>query len=163
MKLLLLRHAERESLSQSNPLLTARGVKQAEALQNLVQSGRIPPPHKLWASPKIRTQMTLAAVSKAHGLNVQIRGELDERMHPESPKDFRLRVGKFLQYCAHQEGTHFLCTHLDWVEVAMLEIASDTDLLQAKFQHWHPGQYMYFSVQEGLWHLEDFGGLDAHP
>jgi broad specificity phosphatase PhoE len=162
MKLLLMRHAERESLAHGTPLLTERGAQQAESLQRLTLSGRLPKPSKLWASPQIRTQMTLTPTATSLGLSVQVKGELDERHHPEAAQDFRQRVQKFLLFCALQETTIFLCTHLDWLEMAMLEIPSDTDLLQRKFQSWPPGQHMLFSIQDGLWHLEEFGGLNAH-
>lgn len=161
MRLILFRHTERENLGTSNPPLSRRGIQQAENIARRVLSKNLPSPSKLYASPRLRAQMTLTPLNEQMKIGIQILPELDERLNSESAVQFTTRVKLFLSKCEVQEGTLYLCTHLDWIEEALCEIPSNVDLLQAKFQSWSPGQFMHFKVEEGLWQFEDFGRIDV--
>lgn len=104
--------------------------------------------------------MTFANVSEAFRLDLTSSRELDERQNSESPLQFTKRVKNFLTFISSQTGTVYLCSHLDWIEEALREIPGDTDLLQDKYQHWAPGQFMTFEVTSQLWHLGKFGSIE---
>ena len=160
MKLVLFRHGERENAGTSNPPLSLRGLKQAECLAEWVRSGRLPPPSRLLCSPKIRTQLTFGALSKELGLNLQILNELDERVQIESHERFERRVRTALNSLEQASGVHYLCTHLDWLEVALRHIASDTDLTQDKYLNcWMPGHFMIFDTSSTPWIFEQMETL----
>lgn len=159
MRLVLFRHAERESTGGANPTLTRRGIDQAEKILAAVKSQRLPNPQQLMVSPRLRTQQSLGPLSLELKLPLQILPELDERQNAESAFQFTQRVQNFLQRCAQTQATLFMCTHLDWVEEALRWIPSDSDLLQPLYQSWQPSQFMSFQVEGGLWTLQEFGGF----
>jgi phosphohistidine phosphatase SixA len=155
MKLVLFRHGEREKGGDSNPPLSGRGIKQANKLAVLVQEGKLSSPHRLLCSPRLRTQMTFAAVAKEMAAPIQALSELDERQNSESAEQFQRRVKNFLLQQNQLPGVAYLCTHLDWLEAAMFEIPCDTDLSQDRYMSsWLPGHFMIFEVNGDLWHLE---------
>lgn len=159
MKLLLFRHAERENIGQGNPRLTARGQKQASLLANLINQGKLPKATRMMVSPRIRTHMTFEPAARELSLNLQERIELDERQSSEQASQFHSRVENFLNACAREPGVTYLCTHLDWIEEALILIPSDSDLLKPQYQTWAPGQHMVFEIIDGLWKLEEFRSL----
>ncbi|MFN7727877.1 MAG: SixA phosphatase family protein [Bdellovibrio sp.] len=161
MQIFLFRHAERENSGAGNPPLSARGLKQARELAKLRESGAFPPAGKVLVSPKIRTQQTFAPLAESLELQLAMTPELDERLSSESASQFASRVKRFLGYLERQTGVLYVCTHLDWLEEAMIVIPSDTDLLAEKFQTWAPAQFIEFDVREGLWQVLKSGRIEC--
>lgn len=79
MELLLIRHAEpvriAESEGPADPLLSPRGVMQAERLAVWLADERL---DAMWSSPMRRAQETAAPVARHHGLDVVVDDELAE-------------------------------------------------------------------------------------
>lgn len=159
MRILIFRHAERENSGASNPPLSSRGLKQAEKLAELIATDKLPKPTKLWASPRLRSQQTLAPAQNNFAVEMQIQKDLDERQSSETVEQFQKRIKKFIQTCESQSGVIYICSHLDWLEEACYLIPSETDLMQEKYQAWSPCSYMDFEVQDGLWTLFEFGSV----
>lgn len=160
MQILLFRHAERENTGVENPPLSARGQKQAQMLGLRFQSGAFPRPLKIFVSPKIRTHQTLQPLAELAGTDLQLTPELDERQNSESAAQFIQRVRRFLTFLEKQTGVIYLCTHLDWIEEALIAISSSEDLLSEKYQAWAPAQFIEFDVQDGLWHVHASGRIE---
>jgi broad specificity phosphatase PhoE len=161
MHLTLLRHAERENTGVSNPPLNARGLKQAEKLIQLVEAHQIPRPQRLFCSPKLRATMTLQKLHENLKLELVVSKELDERVNSETADQFSKRVKSFLAQSAGRNENLIFCTHLDWIEEALIHIPSDADLLQDKYQNWGTGSYMTFAVSQDLWYLEKWGRIEV--
>jgi broad specificity phosphatase PhoE len=161
MQIFLFRHAERENSGAGNPPLSARGLKQAQELARLRESGVFPPAGKVLVSPKVRTHQTFGPLADGLGLEMVMTPELDERLSAESASQFASRVKRFVGYLERQTGVLYVCTHLDWIEEAMMVIPSDTDLLAEKFQAWSPAQFIEFDVREGLWQVLKSGRIEC--
>lgn len=159
MRVYLFRHAERENSGQADPPLTAHGRKQATAIGRLVASGEWDRPDRIWISPRRRTLETFAPAAASAGVSVQVLPELDERQSAESGAQFTLRVRRLLIETAQTPGVTYLCTHLDWIEEAIIAIPSPEDLLATQHQIWSPAQHMIFDIEDGLWHLRRQGGV----
>jgi broad specificity phosphatase PhoE len=151
MQILLFRHAERENTGLENPPLSVRGQHQAQAIKSGVSKGTLPHPSRLYVSPKIRTHQTFGPAAEWTRLELQLTPELDERQNSESASQFAARVRRFLSFLEKQTGVIYVCTHLDWIEEALIAIPSPEDLSAEKFQAWAPAQYIEFDLQEGLW------------
>lgn len=159
MILILFRHAERESSGIEDPGLSSRGQKQAQDLVEL--SKKLGAPNKIWVSPKKRAQESFRPLSLAQNLPLQIEKNLNERTPQESSLDFRKRVEHFLSQLSVEQGCIYICTHLDWIEEALLYFDSDVDLLAAQFQNWKTGQYLKLRHDDGVWVYEDFGRVEC--
>lgn len=159
MRVVLFRHAERENSGSADPGLSKKGCQQALSLAKDFQTLHLPNPTRILVSPKRRSQQTFQPLSETTGKSSVIDKSLDERQTSETAGQFESRVFQFLESLSDQVGNCYICTHLDWIEEALLRIHSDTDLLQARYQTWAPGQYMLFRVEENLWHLEEFGRI----
>lgn len=158
----LFRHAERENTGLENPGLTARGFQQAQSLLKIIQANQLPAPQRLFVSPKIRTQQTFLPTANQLNLPLQILPELDERRNSETITKFVQRVQRFINLTSQDSfgpQSSFLCSHLDWIEEALLKIPCDVDLLQSRFQIWAPGQFIQFEVHDELWHFIKAGEL----
>lgn len=161
MQIYLFRHAERENSGQGNPPLSSRGFKQAQELARQQAAGLFTKPGKLLVSPKVRTQQTFSPLAESLGVELVMTPELDERLSSENASQFAARVKRFLAYLERQSGVIYVCSHLDWIEEAMIAIPSDTDLLAEKFQAWAPAQYTEFDVREGLWLVLKTGRVEC--
>lgn len=157
MHFILFRHAQRDSSSEEmNPGLSKKGRSQAEEIVPLFTKNKLPIPQKILVSPRVRSQQTLEPLAQQLKLKIHILSDLDERQPNETLPQFRERVALFLEKIASQNQNTVACSHLDWIEEALIAIHSDTDLLQAKFQHWTTAQFMHFKIDQGIWHLEAF-------
>lgn len=162
MQLILLRHAHKGLTPSSDPELSAPGFKQAEKLVELVTSQKIPAPTKAWVSEKIRTRQTIDPVSRHSKAVVETSDLLNLRAYSENAEQFRLRIKKMLNMIDEfaKTGTkeiHYLCTHYDWIEEALVFINSSTDLTTFEYASWAPAQYLHFEVREGLWTVKSKG------
>lgn len=167
MKLLIFRHAEREKLGTTNPPLTRKGRAQADSLASLIATHQIAMPTRLISSPLLRAQMTFTPAAEKLQLPLKIEQELNERQAAENASTFNLRVKSYLDKLARLQGTVFICTHLDWLEQALLQLHCDTDLSQDRYQsHWQPGAYLELQLEsisrQAFWQLSKMGVLDDH-
>lgn len=149
------RHCERAS-GGDNPPLTPAGVLQAKKLAELTETEKLPKPHLLWTSPKRRAVDSLVPLATHLGLKVEALAELDERKPSESAPAFQQRVRGTLERIERLGRDLFLCSHLDWLEAAMSEIADEGRLHVTSF-HWSAGGYIGFSVEDGHWHSQNQG------
>ena len=161
MQILLFRHAERENTGIENPPLSARGQKQAQQIRALLEKKSLPTPNKIFVSPKIRTQQTFSPLSEYSKIELQMTPELDERQTSESSSQMTGRVRRFLSFLERQSGVLYVCSHLDWIEEALIAMPSSEDLLAEKYQAWAPAQFIEFDVHEGLWHLQKSGRVEC--
>lgn len=158
MKVYLFRHAERTSDPQRGRALTAQGFRQAQRITEKVLNAELEKPDRLLVSPQSRSQDTFEHLSQNLQLKLQIHSDLNERVSGESAEQFALRVRRFINEIAQSSRTTFFCTHLDWIEEALIAIPSDVDLLHPRFQPWTPGNFIAFDIRDGIWHFETFGG-----
>lgn len=155
MLVYIFRHAHKSSSPWDNPPLSSNGFEQAVGLVEDIDSERLPPPTMLLCSPKLRAVQSFQTLSQAHGLELKIHSALDERQSHESANNFKQRVSDFLNELNRadwQKEAIFICTHLDWIEDALILIPSSEDLLG--LNHWSPSGYAGFEVQDGLWKLK---------
>jgi broad specificity phosphatase PhoE len=164
MQILLFRHGEREDQRLENPGLSGRGRAQDEKIPDQARAGRLPAPHRIWVSPKQRAIETLTPLAQAFQINLQVMPELNERQSEESTAQFGQRVKRFFnQFDAHctQSGVLYLCSHLDWIEEAMIASPSQEDLLSPLYQSWATAQFLEFDVHDGLWFVRQSGRIDT--
>lgn len=159
MRILLFRHCEKDQ-ARSDGGLSARGLRQAEKLSADVASSYKPQPQKIIASPRLRAQQSFSPLALVMNQELITWTEMDERLASEDYDLFKKRIQKALKNLEQLSGCVYVCSHLDWIEEALLMINSDTDLNQAQFQMWSPGTYIDFEVHDGLWMLKHFGGLE---
>jgi len=165
MRVYLLRHGERQNsrslAGPSDPGLSARGLRQAQAIAAKVESGEWDKPDRILCSPKIRSQHTLAPLSLQSSCSLQILPSLDERTSEETAPQFTIRVRKLLYDLESLPGVNYLCSHHDWIEEAMISIPSSTELLNSQYHIWEPGSFMIFDLVDGIWELRKAGGIQA--
>lgn len=171
MKLVLLRHATRDTMSlqslqndTENPPLNSLGHGQAEALvRALSPLGPLPNPQELLASPKKRAQETLKPLATYSNLDLKIDARLDERQNGESGKTFENRIRSLLQEInsraqAGEKSCIWLCSHLDWLEGVLLFLDSDLSDAQLALP-WSTCSYRIFDFHDGLWRLQKSGAV----
>lgn len=158
MKAYLFRHAERTSDPQRGRSLTPRGKQQAQRMVELVSQSQLDRPSRLIVSPQSRTQDTFEPLSIELEIKLQIHSDLNERVSGETAELFAQRVRRFIGEISQGTGVTYFCTHLDWIEEALIAIPSDMDLLHPCFQPWQPGQFISFEIRDGIWHFEKTGG-----
>jgi broad specificity phosphatase PhoE len=115
--------------------------------------GNIPAPSRLLASPKRRAKETLTPLSHALHLPLEIDGRLDERHQTETGGEFQDRIVSVfsdLEAQASDEGCVYLCTHLDWLEGAMIALNHDMSELEASLG-WSTAEYKIFKLEDGIW------------
>lgn len=163
MKLVLLRHAARSAQSLGDSPLNEIGRRQAEDLTHFISPhGPLPTPTLLLTSPKRRARETLTPLSGSLSLQLQIDERLDERHTSESMKDFDSRVRELLEEITpleERKGCVYLCSHLDWLESAIVHLPSDISELEASLP-WPVASFRVFRWQDGLW---IFKGSSAVP
>lgn len=155
MKLVIFRHAEKQSIASSDPDLSSRGFSQAHQIADQVRNKKISTPHVILASPRRRTTQTLQKVADDQKIKIQVKDLLDQRKSNESSTDFRKRIQEFL-ITLHLDyptpKTIFICTHIDWIEEFMSIVESSTDLNRTEFHHFQPAQWVEFEKNE-LWDM----------
>ncbi len=161
MRIYLFRHAERDSFGATDPSLSSRGQLQAEKILSMIRSNEMDRPDRLWVSPRKRSQQTFSFLSQHLTLEASIIPALDERQNSESAYGFNQRVRRVISDVASIHGTTFVCSHLDWIEEALPIIPCTEELLSFEYQAWEPGRHMIFDIEEGLWHLRRFGGIQV--
>lgn len=156
----MFRHAERDNSGDSNPDLSPRGRKQAEVLSELALKQHLPLPLRLMCSPKKRAQSTFSVLSENAKVPLSIQDALDERLPEESLPQFKSRIQTFLsELTLKSSSVIYICSHMDWLEEALILIPSDTDLLSPSFQTWPPGKFLHFHIEDKIWHFLKAGEL----
>lgn len=166
MQLILFRHAHKGLTPAADPELSAPGFKQAEKLVDLVTQNKLPAPTKSWVSEKIRTRQTIEPVSQKYKAEIETSDLLNLRAYNENAEQFRLRIKKMLTMVDEMAATkpnetHYLCSHYDWVEEALIFIPTSTDLSTYEFASWAPAQYLHFEIADGLWSVKSKGVCPA--
>jgi broad specificity phosphatase PhoE len=157
MKIVVFRHAEKQSGIGGDLSLSPHGIKQALTLKDKVEHGEIIRPDILITSPKKRSYETFMPLAQALRLPIQKDLALDEQTSPENINVFRARIHKFIDDVQdHSNKTVFICSHLDWIEQFSTLLTCDTDLHTLVDFSWTPGSYMLFDVSD-IWHLTDKG------
>lgn len=155
MLVYIFRHAHKNSSPWDNPPLSSLGLEQATRLVEEVGSDKIlHKPTLLFCSPKLRTVQSFQPLSQTLSLELRVHEGLNERHSHESAAVFKQRVNGFLHEMNRVEWrteSVFLCTHLDWIEEALIQIPSSDDLL--RLNHWSPIGYAGFRIDDGLWKL----------
>lgn len=162
MLAVFIRHATRDSHGLGDSSLNLTGRAQAEDLSEAIKTKRIlPSPVGLYVSPKKRAQETLTPVSEHLGLKLNIDIRLDERKNSESPFDFEQRIFDFIvEVTKTPHSVVWICSHLDWLEAAMLLLPSDlSDLEQSA--PWQTASYRVFSIEDGLWKFKGGGAIET--
>jgi len=159
MKVLFIRHGTRSLHGLGDVSLNSQGQRQAEHLAQLVAQGQLPSPSHLLSSPKKRACETLESLSLATQIPVTIDPRLDERHQNESAREFEARVRSFLDEWTpapvtsrKSEGCAIICSHLDWLELAMVLIPStlsETEMAAS----WANAEYRIFRYTDHLWEL----------
>ena len=158
--MILLRHATRSALGVSDNSLNSVGEAQAQKLvKHLVPHGPLRVPTKLLASPKIRARETLDPLARAIHVPLEIDDRLDERNSGESLEHFEERIVSLInELTDEQNGCALLCTHLDWLEHAMVLMPSDMTELETS-AGWVTAEYRAFDINDGLWSLTTEGAV----
>jgi phosphohistidine phosphatase SixA len=164
MQLILLRHAHKGITPAADPELSAPGFKQAEKLTEAIEQKKLPAPDKFWVSEKIRTRQTIEAASQKFNCTIETSDLINLRSYSETASDFRLRIKKMiglLNSLANDgsKQTHYLCTHYDWIEDALVFIPSTTDLTSFEFSSWSPAQYIHFEIKDSTWTVKAKGAI----
>lgn len=166
MKVVILRHATRSASGMGDSPLNNLGLLQAQKLARdlLSPAGPLPHPTHLWASPKLRSQQTLAPLSLTTGIALKIDPRLDERHSGESANAFVARIQDFLDDIAalepNPETCVYFCTHLDWLEEVMPMLDSDMSDIEIA-SSWSTAEFRIFRLEgargEQLWKLKTRG------
>jgi phosphohistidine phosphatase SixA len=151
--LIFMRHGAR---AFDGDALSPEGKNQAVSLGKTLLNQGLPLPNLIDSSPKKRTQATLATLASELGLHVQTDRRLDERAGAENERDFETRVKEYLNDCdtwaAGQADatTRLLCSHLDWLEAAVLFVASDENDFE-RSEPWPPLTIRAYTYEDGIW------------
>ena len=164
MKVYLFRHAQKSSTPWDNPPLSDYGFSQSLMLADIVVNRRkLEIPQHLLCSPKLRCQQSLAPLARVLDCQIEVQNILDERDLNESYPEFSMRVRDFLdsltEKAAHFKGCFYLCSHLDWIEEALIRIPCDRDLLA--LAQWPPLSYIAFEIEGGLWKFIEFKPIEV--
>lgn len=154
MKLVLFRHATRSPYDAGDSSLSVHGHAQAEALPTqLSPNGALPVPTRLLVSPKRRAKETFTPLSRATELPLEIEKRLDERRQNESGTEFKNRIVALVDELAKRSAASdcvFLCSHLDWLEAAMIHLPHDLSELEASVG-WSAADFKIFKLEDGIW------------
>ncbi len=165
MKAVLLRHATRSATGLGDSSLNALGSNQAEALAQrcLAPHGPLPHPTHLLVSPKLRARETLQPLSETTRLHLKIDERLDERHQNETSAEFMARVRQFLaevEQTPEKDSCVFICSHLDWLEAALITISSDMNEIESAAS-WMTAEFRIFKIEDGLWSLKNRGRAEG--
>jgi broad specificity phosphatase PhoE len=127
-----MRHAEKEMMGD-DPSLSTRGTQQAQGLVRALST--LGPRIELLISPKHRTRQTLQPFAEKSAQSLKVENALDERRSGESSREFSQRVETFLDGLQKkssaekpgQEGVVVICSHMDWLQHAVLYVASSEE------------------------------------
>lgn len=137
--------------------LSRSGFDQAEKLVREIEpGGLLPQPTILLASPKKRARQTLHPVAAALGLAVVVKSVLDERRTGETGDAFRERIKAWSEMMVKElaaDDVVWACTHMDWLEEAMLLLPSDLSELEIA-SGFSPAECQIFSIEDGFWRAE---------
>lgn len=154
MKLVLLRHATRSPYDGGDSSLSTKGRAQSEEfVAHVAPRGALPVPTRLVVSPKKRAKETLTPLSHSTHLPLEIESRLDERHQTETSREFMDRITSVftdLEARANDGGCVYLCTHLDWLEGAMIVLNHDLSELEASLG-WSTAEYKVFRLEDGIW------------
>lgn len=142
----LFRHAKK-SYQIHDPELAPEGLKQAQALVQVVKANELPLPQQLLCSPKRRAQQTLARLHEELQIPLMVEPALDERTSEETRAEFDGRIKHFLfkDLPFKKASCVYLCSHLDWLE-AFAELAPlNVDIL-SDILHLPPAAYYYMAI-----------------
>lgn len=154
--LILMRHAARDF---TDDRLSPDGFTQAARLTSVLRNMNLPSPTRLHCSPKKRTQATLQSLSREGGQKITIDPRLDEQKQGEPLPVFEDRVKDFNDACLTWAGetardttdhTWLACSHLDWLEAAVLYLASDENDFE-RSEPWPPMAIRAYVFHEGIW------------
>jgi phosphohistidine phosphatase SixA len=177
MKLVLIRHATRNTHAAGDASLNPTGMTQADELLRLLKpQGPLPVPSHLVTSPKKRAKQTLTPLSVATHAQLLIDSRLDERKQNESMSDFTERVTEVLNHLSQRgeaptnpalenqsgkdsprEISIYLCTHLDWLELALNLLDSDLSDFE-RATSFAPCEFKIFKWQSNSW-IYNGGGV----
>jgi phosphohistidine phosphatase SixA len=184
---ILMRHGSRDTYSPGDSPLNTTGLAQAEVLAKLVRSGLFPTPSRLIVSPKKRAKQTLSPLAAFLGFDPTVDPRLDERNSDEALQDFESRVRSFLDDVARAPNSRhpeppvaklaatapatlapamasasltIACSHLDWLESAMVLAPSDMSESELT-EPWSPGAYRIFEIVDGVWKHTKSGVISA--
>ena len=162
MKLVLLRHATRSPYDSGASSLSTKGRAQSEDLvAQIAPHGPLPVPTRLLVSPKRRAKETLTPLSQALHLPLETEIRLDERRQNETAPEFHSRiVSLFAELEADPKNGEcvYLCTHLDWLETAMIEMNHDLSDLDASLG-WSTAEFKVFRYEDGTWKTKAKGQI----
>jgi broad specificity phosphatase PhoE len=161
MDAVFLRHASRASpisvggLDALDSGLSPHGRREAEGLGRLLSSAKspLPVPKLLLCSPKRRAKETVLAIATALNLPMEISTELDERGNGESAAAFEERVRNVIENLPKRFADGdvvWLCSHLDWLEKALLFLPSDLSDSEAE-RPFACAEPRAFHFRQGLW------------
>jgi phosphohistidine phosphatase SixA len=156
MLIYLIRHGDKQFATR-DPELSTLGLRQAEKLAEAVKNGVLEAPKALLSSQRIRAQQSLLSVARSFNLEVKIDNSLGEREVSENQRQFDLRILNFIEKAGGLNGPVFCCTHYDWLSDALnlLPMAPNQESLD--HWNWMPLSYLGFSVERGLWTLQNKG------
>ena len=158
MTLILMRHATRNFNDDDS--LSSEGHRLATTLAQVLKNrGHVPT--RLYCSPKQRTRQTLKPVSDTIVVKVEIDPRLDERDNQESVQEFENRIRQFLNAAREKAAsdekspklpreTWLACSHLDWLEAAVLDLASDENDFE-RAEPWAPMAIRIYNFEDGIW------------
>jgi broad specificity phosphatase PhoE len=168
MKVVLIRHATRETQGLGDCSLNAAGKSQAENLASKWVSphGPLPLPTRLIASPKKRARETLKPLGLGSRVDVETDARLDERHQNETAAEFEARVKSVIAELSRpnaqaRESCIYLCSHLDWIEAFLIHVPSDLSEQEA-YAGWSTAEFRVFRIDEGLWSLKQSGAIPSN-
>jgi broad specificity phosphatase PhoE len=165
MDAIFFRHASRESPLREASLLadgglSARGRQEADILASHIANlmGPLPVAAQIICSPKRRARETVEPLAAALGLTPRATPGLDERGDLEPARHFEARVQAIvgeLHSSRSASETTLICSHLDWLEKAMLFLPSDMSEVESSLPY-ACAEPRLFRWRDGLWRLEPF-------
>ncbi len=147
MQVFLLRHGTRNFTMGDVPL-NEEGCEQALSLAKNSRFSRV---KNLLSSPKARAKQTLTPLANKYKLTIDLYEDLDQMSSDESESGFVSRVRAFIKRIESGEwgDSLILCTHSDWLSIAMQVIPSDA--LDLKHHMFSCAEVMEFEVKDELW------------
>ena len=127
----IVRHAHRDTLDKDlDNGLSSKGQHQAEELVEQYRVGELPPGDIFLSSPKKRCQETLQPLAEEAEQTLKIEKLLDEQLSEESQRDLEKRVEKFLKAGLKPDKTTYICSHGDWIPIAIKLLTGEAGDLQ---------------------------------
>jgi hypothetical protein len=92
---------------------------------------------------------------------LRVDARLNERHQNETGREFETRLKDFLDELmqnADGDGCAYICSHLDWLELALVLITSDLSELEAS-SSWSTAEYRVFKLESDLWTFKLRGSI----